>query len=105
MTVVFAARANAQIDAHLAYGVDRFGPLVAARAIARLRRFLHETVAMYPQSGAWNAGFQAFESWVPRTPFVVIYRVDPSSDTLIVLAVFHHAQDRQHWSPETPGEA
>lgn len=35
-----------------------------------------------------------YESWIARTPFVVIYRVDDEAEVITVLALFHHAQDR-----------
>jgi ParE toxin of type II toxin-antitoxin system, parDE len=40
------------------------------------------------------------EVWIARTPFVVFYRVNAESDTITVLALFHHAQDRAAFDPD-----
>jgi hypothetical protein len=40
-----------------------------------------------------------FESFIPRTPFVVIYRIEPDAGIVRVLGFFHSAQDRVGFEP------
>lgn len=95
--VVYTRRALSQLDAQLAYGLENFGRNTASRTIGRLRRFIDETLTHYPRSGTWDDSHGLYEAWVSRTPFVVLYRWDAPSDTLTVLAIFHHAEDRRAW--------
>lgn len=40
------------------------------------------------------------------TPFIVFFRLDETADVLIVLALFHQAQDRTRFAPDddTPSD-
>lgn len=102
MKIVYAKRAVAQIDWQFAHGIETFGAAVATRTMTWLRRFIETALACYPRTGTWDASWQAFEAWCPQTPFVVVYRIDQGETTLIVLAVFHHAQDRESFSGDAP---
>jgi plasmid stabilization system protein ParE len=94
MRVVLSERVERELERHFAYGVEKFGNLVAERTFRRVRRFLFESLAAYPRIAVYRAGHDIFEAIVPRTPFVVLYRIDDASATLTVVAFFHHAQDR-----------
>lgn len=94
MKVRLSARVEAEIARHFDYGVDHYGQLAAERTFQRLDRFITRTLAEFPRIGTIRSGTGLHETWVPRTPFVLIYRVDETADSLTVLALFHHAQDR-----------
>lgn len=97
MRVVFAQRAILQIESQFSHGLETFGPATATKTIRRLRIFIDDMLAQFPRSGTWSAKHELYEAWVPQTPFVVLYRFDAPADTLTVLAVFHHAEDRKAW--------
>ena len=40
-----------------------------------------------------------YETWIAKTPFVIFYRVNTEAETITVLALFHHAQDRAALDP------
>lgn len=99
MKIVYAKGAVTQINRQFAYGIETFGTAVATKTMTRLRRFIEATLVSYPHTGTWDASWQAYEAWCPQTPFVIVYRIDQGENTLIVLAVFHHAQDRGSSTP------
>src|SRR4029078_1589255 len=98
MKVVLSARVEADIANQLQYGVDRFGPRVAERTFSRVYRFLFEFLPAYPYSGNYVDERNVYEVWIARTPFVIFYRVE--SDTITVLALFHHAQNWAAFDPD-----
>jgi plasmid stabilization system protein ParE len=53
-----------------------------------------------PHAGKYLDDRGIYETWITRTPFVVFYRVDIEADTITVLALFHHAQDRAAFDPD-----
>ena len=56
-----------------------------------------EPLADYPYYGRaapWDESHRLRELPVPQTPFVVVYEVDISHDTVIILRVLHGAQRR-----------
>ncbi len=100
MKVVLSERVEAELEHHFAFGVAKFGDAVAGRTFARVRRYLFVVLAQYPYIGAYHKDRHVHEAMIPRTPFVVFYRIDTTSDTLTVIALFHHAQNRhsQGWT-------
>lgn len=99
MRVVYTPRAAAQLARHLAYGIDHFGTAVATRTVKRLRSFVRLTITRFPRASRYHASIDAFESWVPGTPFVVYYRYSANDEIVTVIAIFHHAQDRRDFTP------
>jgi plasmid stabilization system protein ParE len=95
MRVVLSERAEAELEHHFAYGVEKFGTLVAERTFSRVRRFLLESLAAFPRLGVYRPERDIYEVVIPRTPFVAFYRVDELTDVLTVVALFHYAQDRK----------
>jgi plasmid stabilization system protein ParE len=95
MKVVFSERVEAELERHFAYGVQKFGRPVADRTFRRVRRFLLESLAAYPRVGIYRSERDIYEVVIPRTPFVVFYRIDNAAGLLTVVAFFHHAQDRE----------
>jgi plasmid stabilization system protein ParE len=95
MRVVLSERVEAELAHHFAYGIEKFGRLVAERTFGRVRRFLLESLAAFPRVGVYRSGRDVYEVVIPRTPFIAFYRIDASADVLTVVALFHYAQDRQ----------
>jgi plasmid stabilization system protein ParE len=73
----------------------------AGQTLERIFDFLDNVLAKYPRTGRLDTSTMVFESWIPKTPLVVLYRVDDPSDCVVVLALFHHAQERP--GEEDPG--
>ena len=99
MRVVFTRRARTNLDERIAYSVEHFGVPLTNRTFDRLDRYLTDVLARHPNIGRPLRHFHAAETWVPRTPFIVIYRVNAAADELTILAVYHHAQDRSKFNP------
>jgi plasmid stabilization system protein ParE len=95
MKVVVTPRARAQLDHQLSYGIERFGYAAAERTFDRVEHFFLTTLAMYPRTGRRLSERNLYESYIPRTPFVVIYRIDAGRDLIAILGFFHHAQQRE----------
>lgn len=94
MKVVLSARVEADIAAQLEYGIERHGRRTAQRTFARVDTFLMSFLPNYPRTGKRIEPLGLYESWIARTPFIVMYRIEPDEATITVLALFHHAQDR-----------
>ena len=100
MKVVFTPRAEADLARHLDYGIQHFGRPVAERTLRRLITYLDPFLVTYPRTATFHPEIDAFETWVPKTPFVIFFRLHPEHDILRVLAIFHHAQDRSQFDPD-----
>lgn len=100
MKVLLSERVETDIANQLEYGVHSFGQSAAERTFARVDRFLFKFLPQHPDAGRHHAAHGMFEAAIPRTPFVVFYRVDEIAREIIVLALFHHAQDRSTFEPE-----
>jgi plasmid stabilization system protein ParE len=100
MKVVLSARIEADIANQLQFGINRFGRSVAERTFARVDRFLFQFLPASPYTGKYLEDRDIYEVWIAKTPFVIFYRVDGELDTITVLALFHHAQDRDRFDPE-----
>ena len=98
MKVVFTPNARDDIDQRFEYTERNFGHPVAQKIFGRMDTFIHHTLANFPFTGSPHPS-GVLETWVPRTPFFVIYKIDQTADVLTVLAVFHHAQDRSSFKP------
>ena len=94
MKIVLSARVEADIAHQLSYGISIYGRKTAEQTFTRVDRFLTRFLSSYPRVGRKLAEGDMYESWIARTPFVVIYRVDDEAEVITVLALFHHAQDR-----------
>jgi toxin ParE1/3/4 len=92
MRLVINDRALADID-NIYKWIEADSPSAAARVIERL--FLSiETLLIFPGMGHAGTNNGCLEWAIPRTSYVVVYEVRVSSDELLVLGVFHQAQDR-----------
>ena len=99
MKVVLSARVEADIANQLSYGISVYGRKTAERSFARVDTFLNRFLSSYPRAGRKLEQSDLYESWIARTPFVVIYRVDDEAEMVTVLALFHHAQERSAFNP------
>jgi plasmid stabilization system protein ParE len=94
MKLVITPRAQAQIDHQLSYGIERHGRRTAQRTFARVEQFLRDVVLAYPRTGTALPLAGLYETIIPRTPFVVIYRIEDATAIVRLVGFFHHAQDR-----------
>jgi hypothetical protein len=78
----------------------RFGRSVAERTFARVDRFLFQFLPVSPYTGKYLEDRDIYEVWIVKTPFVIFYRVDAERDRIVILALYHHAQDRSRFDPE-----
>ena len=99
MKVVLSARVEADIARQLEFSIERFGEPAAERIFMRVDTFLHKFLPAHPRTGKWIAEAALYESWIARTPFVAMYRIEPDELTITVVAMFHHAQDRSAFTP------
>jgi len=94
MRIIVSRRVEAELADHFAFGVARHGSRVAERTFQRVRKFLFQSLPAHPRFSVYRADKGVYERFIPRTPFVVFYRVNLDLDELTVVAIFHHAQDR-----------
>ena len=99
MKIVLSARVEADMAGQLQYGLDRFGRIVAERTFARVDTFLFRFLPAYPYAGKHLDDRGIYETWIAKTPFIIFYRVNTETDSITVLALFHHAQDRAAFDP------
>jgi plasmid stabilization system protein ParE len=93
MKVVFTDNAREDLQRRMTYTAEHFGHNATQKVFGRIDTFIHETLAHFPHIGRTHSS-GLLETWIPRTPFFVIYRTETAADTLTILAMFHHAQDR-----------
>lgn len=65
----------------------------AQKARERVLSFIDNFLARYPKAGRFIPEQSIFEVWVPRTKYVLMYRIE-NTDVLRILALFHTSQDR-----------
>lgn len=99
MKVVYTPTARRHIAGQIGYLLDQGAARPAKRLRTRITAFVRDFLARHPRTGRPIPEQDCYESSIPRTPYVVIYRIDVASDTLTVLALFHAAQDRSHYVP------
>jgi toxin ParE1/3/4 len=54
-----------------------------------------ESLVHFPYMGHIGRARDTFEWAVPGLPYIVIYKVDSDADEIVVVAIFHGAQDRE----------
>ena len=95
MRVRWLLRARRELRAQREY-VALEQPQAATRIVRSVLAAV-ERLADYPYFGRaapWDESQRLRELPVPQTPFVVVYAVDVSHDTVIILRVLHGAQRR-----------
>ena len=100
MKLIITPGAQAQIEHQIEYGTARYGRQTNERTFARVERFLIESLAVFPRTGTFLPDVGLYQTMIPRTPFVVIYRVEDQQDIIRILGFFHSAQDRSTFGPQ-----
>ncbi len=77
--------------------IGREHGVVAERVVDHIRGMIR-LLADWPQLGHAGTVGGTYERTVPRTPYVIVYRIDfGTQDALIILRVPHAAQDRSRY--------
>jgi len=97
MKVVFTPTAVRQLENQLAYLVSKGAQRAASATRERISTFINDFLAVYPGTGRPIPEKQIYEIWIPRTRYVVFYRIE-AGETLRIL--FHTAQDRSAFTIE-----
>ncbi len=94
MKLRYTAQARAHIAAIYQYISDR-NPRAATEVVARIR-FAAERLKEFPRIGHVGRVPDTYE-WVVRgLPYVIVYDISTGNeDEIIILGVFHGAQDRE----------
>jgi plasmid stabilization system protein ParE len=100
MIVVVTPEVQAQIDHYFHYGVEWFGVQTAQRTLERIERFLATLIADHPKPGTYLPKRGIYETWIPKTPFVILYRVIEANQTLRVVGFFYGSQSRAGFDPD-----
>jgi plasmid stabilization system protein ParE len=101
MKLLFTPSAEEDLDHQIEYGLQKFGARVASQTRVRVMTYLENTIRNFPHSGFYDPDRDALETWIPATPFVAVYRVDKSQGAVVVLGIYHHAQDRSSFERDT----
>lgn len=99
MKVVYTDTARRHIASQIGYLVDQGAVAPARRLRTRVASFVRNFLARHPRAARHIHEHDIYETWIPRTPFIVMYRIDIAADTVTVLALFHTAQDRSRFTP------
>jgi plasmid stabilization system protein ParE len=99
MRIVYTTTARRHIASQIGYLVDQGAIRPAQRLRARITSFVRDFLARHPRAARFIPEYEIYECFIPRTPYVVIFRIDAANDMLIVLALFHTSQDRSTFRP------
>lgn len=74
--------------------IEYLSPLnpYAAKALIQDLRDAAKDLGVFPQMG--RMGINNTREWVAAPPYVIIYEINESSETVIILSVWHSAQNR-----------
>ena len=100
MRVVPCERVEAGIAGQLETGIQTFGGAVSRRTYDRIDAFLFRFLPEPVDFGRYLPAVGIYEAWRPRTPLVMLYRVDEATSATTILALLHHSQDRSTFEPE-----
>jgi plasmid stabilization system protein ParE len=91
-SVRFTETARSALDAQINYliSVDAFEP--ASRLAARVNHYAASMIARHPRAATFVPEKALWETWIPRTRFVVWYTF--TDDEVVVINVWHTSQDR-----------
>ena len=93
MRLRYTRRARQQID-HIHDYIAARDAAAAMRVVGRIRE-ITELLRDFPLIGHPGMVATTREFGVPGLPYVVVHRIDRrGGDTLVILGVFHTAQDR-----------
>lgn len=92
MKVSFTAEAVRRLESQLQYLRDEFAPEASERLRLRVLSFVDQHLSKFPRTGRRIDERDIWEMWIPKTRLVVWYYI--SDDELVVISVWHTAQDR-----------
>ena len=95
MKVVYTATARRHIAILLGYLIEQGAAKPAARLRRRITAFITDVVARYPRAAPHIAEADGARVLVSAPPYVLQYRIDVINDVVVILALFHSAQDRR----------
>ena len=95
MNVEYTSTARRHIAAQIGFLIDRGAVRAARRLRSRIDNFIQGFVARHPRASRYIPQDEVYETWIPRTPYVLIYKFEPTRDTVTILALFHTSQDRR----------
>lgn len=90
MKLALHVEAQNDLNELLAHFAARSGRLYAEQHLQRIETTL-KTIESHPKSGVFDATPDVYTVWVPRTRFIVFYRIVPQDDRVLVLAIIDHA--------------
>ncbi len=99
MNVVYTDTARRHIASQIGYLVDQGAAAPARRLRSRINSFVRNFIARHPRASRHITELDIYETWIPRTPYVFMYRLDDASNTVTILALFHTSQDRSRFAP------
>jgi toxin ParE1/3/4 len=94
MKVRYTLEALEHMDVIFAY-IEPRNPIAAGRVIARIRAAA-ERLGEFPKIGQAGLAAGTLEWPVKGLPYVIVHELDADTDELVVLGVFHGAQDREN---------
>jgi plasmid stabilization system protein ParE len=92
MKLVFDDAALADLD-HVYKWIARDSRRAAKNVVDRIFASI-ENLALFPLVGRSGRDEGTREWVVPRLPYIVVYEVDAMREGVLVIAIFHQAQDR-----------
>jgi toxin ParE1/3/4 len=93
MKLVFDTRAISDIE-DIYRWISSDSPSVAKAVVDRVFHSI-ERLSSFPQMGRAGSEPGTREWVVPRLPYIVVYELNDLADELVIIAVFHGAQDRE----------
>lgn len=94
MRLRYLARARGHLGNIFSY-IEQDDRAAAGRVIARIR-LSAEGLMTFPYMGRTGIVPGTFEYAVPGLPYIIVYRVDlGDNDEVVILGVFHGAQQRE----------
>jgi plasmid stabilization system protein ParE len=79
MKVIYTHTASRQIESQIAYLVSRDAHAAAVRARRRIESFITNFLVHHPRAGKHIANKGIYEFWIPRTRYVLMYRIERRS--------------------------
>jgi toxin ParE1/3/4 len=92
MRIRIRQEADDDLDAIVAW-IGKHSPRAASEVVGRIRQHVHR-LATPELSQMGRLGREPGTREVLEPPFIIVYEIDDDAAELIVLAIFHSAQDR-----------
>ena len=88
----FTHEARTALDAQIDYLINQHAHSAAEALNLRVHTFVNTTLVHFPATGRFISQRNIWETWIPHTRLIVWYVF--TDETLTIVAVWHHAQDR-----------